>query len=215
MIIIGAKGFAKEVLEVLHRHDMTGNLAFYDDVSPDAPAMLFGRFPVYRNLEQVADHFKTDRRFTIGVGNPALRKTLSERFTAVGGELTSAVSDQAAIGSYGVTIGHGSNVLAGVSISNDVNIGAGCLMYYNVVVTHDCTVGDFVELSPSVTLLGRCQVGSFTHIGAGSIVLPDVKIGSNVIIGAGSLVTKDIPDNVLAYGHPAKVIHNIEPKTDA
>lgn len=213
MIVIGAKGFAKEVLEVLHRQDLTADLAFYDDVSPDAPNMLFGRFPVYRTFDQAAHHFKnTDKRFAIGIGNPSLREKLAGRFASIGGVLTSVVSDQTTIGSFGVTIGDGCNVLSGVSISNDVTIGAGCLLYYNVTITHDCVVGDFAELSPSVTLLGRSRVGPFTQIGAGSIVLPDVKIGNNVIIGAGSLVTKDIPDNVLAYGHPAAIIRAIEPK---
>ncbi len=212
MIIIGAKGFAKEVLEILHRQTEPGKLAFYDDISPDAPATLFGSFPVYRDFSQVKQHFdKIDNRFALGIGSPAARKQLSDRFIAAGGILTSTVSDRAIIGSFGVGIGAGCNILSGATLSNDVTIGVGALVYYGVTVTHDCVVGDFAELSPSVILLGRSRVGAFTQIGAGSIVLPDVKIGSNVIIGAGSLVTKDIPDNVVAYGHPAKVVRTLEP----
>jgi maltose O-acetyltransferase len=37
-----------------------------------------------------------------------------------------------------------------------------------------------------------------------------VTIGDNVIIGAGSVVTKSIPDNVVAYGNPCKVIRKNE-----
>ena len=33
-----------------------------------------------------------------------------------------------------------------------------------------------------------------------------VIIGNNVVIGAGSIVTKDIPDNVIAYGNPCRVV---------
>ena len=33
MIVIGAKGFAKEVLEVLQQRNQTENLAFYDEVN--------------------------------------------------------------------------------------------------------------------------------------------------------------------------------------
>jgi acetyltransferase-like isoleucine patch superfamily enzyme len=40
----------------------------------------------------------------------------------------------------------------------------------------------------------------------GTNILHQVKIGKNTIIGAGSLVTKDIPDNVVAYGSPCKII---------
>jgi galactoside O-acetyltransferase len=40
----------------------------------------------------------------------------------------------------------------------------------------------------------------------GTNILHQVKIGKNSIIGAGSVVTKDIPDNVVAYGSPCRVI---------
>ena len=33
-----------------------------------------------------------------------------------------------------------------------------------------------------------------------------VTIGDNVVIGAGSIVTKDIPDHVIAYGNPCRVV---------
>ncbi|MCB4234487.1 hypothetical protein LDL59_03555 [Kaistella anthropi] len=44
MLIIGAKGFAKEVLEILHQNGHTNNLCFYDDVNDDLPERLFGQF---------------------------------------------------------------------------------------------------------------------------------------------------------------------------
>ena len=43
-------------------------------------------------------------------------------------------------------------------------------------------------------------------IGAGATILPRIKIGRNVVIGAGAVVTKDIPDSVVAFGSPAKII---------
>ena len=49
-------------------------------------------------------------------------------------------------------------------------------------------------------------IGNNVWIGGGAIVLPGVTIGDNVVIGAGSVVTKDIPDNVIAYGNPCRVV---------
>lgn len=37
MLIIGAKGFAKEVLEVLHQLKRFENICFYDDVNDIVP----------------------------------------------------------------------------------------------------------------------------------------------------------------------------------
>jgi acetyltransferase-like isoleucine patch superfamily enzyme len=42
----------------------------------------------------------------------------------------------------------------------------------------------------------------------GTNVLNTVQIGKNTIIGAGSNVTRDIPDNVVAYGNPCKIIRD-------
>lgn len=51
-------------------------------------------------------------------------------------------------------------------------------------------------------------IGNNVWIGGGVIILPGVTIGDNVVIGAGSVVTKDIPDNVIAYGNPCKVVRS-------
>ena len=53
------------------------------------------------------------------------------------------------------------------------------------------------------------EVGNDVWIGGNVIVMPGVKIGNNCVIGAGSVVTKDIPDGVLAYGNPCRVVKNI------
>jgi sugar O-acyltransferase (sialic acid O-acetyltransferase NeuD family) len=212
MLIIGAKGFAKEVLEVIHQLNQLENLAFYDDVNEDMPEKLFGQFPVLRTIQEALAYFKTiDNRFTIGIGNPVLRKRLYDKFTALGGAFTSTISPLATIGSYDVQIGIGSNILSGTVFSNSNNIGKGCIVYYYSIITHDCILGDFVEISPSVTILGRGQIGSFSQIGSNATILPDVKIGQNVIIGAGSVVTKDLPDNCVAVGIPAKIIKVLTP----
>ena len=52
-------------------------------------------------------------------------------------------------------------------------------------------------------------IGNNVWIGGGSIIMPGVTIGDNVTIGAGSVVTKSLPDRVLAYGNPCRVIKTI------
>ena len=52
-------------------------------------------------------------------------------------------------------------------------------------------------------------IGDNVWFGANVTVLPGVTIGSNTVIGAGSVVTHDIPDGVVAFGNPCKVIREI------
>lgn len=77
MLVIGAKGFAKEVLEVIHLNNDLVNLAFYDDVNEDIGELLYDVYPILNNVEKAKNYFdEVDKRFTIGIGNPVLKTTL-------------------------------------------------------------------------------------------------------------------------------------------
>jgi sugar O-acyltransferase (sialic acid O-acetyltransferase NeuD family) len=207
MLIIGAKGFAKEVLQVFHDLGLLDKIAFYDDINMDTGKLLFDKFPILRNENEVSSFFeKNGFDFTVCIGNPRLRHKLFKKISNLGGNYCSSISPKADIGSYDVEIGVGTNILSNAVISNSAKLGIGCLVYYNVIITHDCEIGDFVEMSPNAILLGNVKVGSFTNIGSNATILPNVKIGNNVIVGAGSVVTKDVPDNCVVVGTPAKII---------
>lgn len=212
MIVVGAKGFAKEVLEVLRNNNALDNLVFYDDISTDVPEKLYDRFKVLRSFEEVIDYFnKVEKKFTLGIGNPVARKKLYEKFSSVGGEYTSTISPHAVIGHFGNTIGAGCNIMTGSIITSDVVIKDGTIINLNCTIGHGCQVGAFVELSPGVHVSGNCIIGDYSALGTNATMLPKVKIGSNVIIGAGSVVNKDIPDNSMAVGVPAKIIKELPP----
>lgn len=206
MLIVGAKGFAKEVLEVIHQNNQTNNLVFYDDVNDDAPEKLYNTFLVLKTIEQAKTYFETvDAHFTIGVGHPKFRKMLFEKFTAMGGICTSTISKNSIIGSFGVQIGVGCNIMNLAAITNDVVIGKGVIINQLCSIGHDVEIGDFTEICPNVSISGNCTIGENVFIGTGAIVLPKIKIGQNSVIGAGSVVTKDVPENSLVMGIPGEI----------
>jgi sugar O-acyltransferase (sialic acid O-acetyltransferase NeuD family) len=210
MLIIGAKGFAKEVLEVLHQNKDVSKLCFYDDVNDAIGEELYGVFPILKSEVAAKNYFETvDNRFTIGIGNPVLRKKLCDKFMSLGGVFTSTISPLASIGHYGNHIGLGSNIMTGTVITNDIHIGSGTLINLNCTIGHDSIIGQFVELSPGVHISGNCTIGDYSVFGTNATMLPKLTIGKNVIIGAGSVVTKDLPDNCVAVGMPAKIIKEL------
>ena len=208
MLIIGAKGLAKEVLEIFHQQNELADLFFYDDISVDLPDLLYGQFRVLRNMEQVEQLFSTDNRFTIGIGNPHLRYQMYIKFEQAGGNLVSAISPLAVIGHYETHIGPGAIIMAGSLISNDVSIGIGCLVNPNCTISHDAKIGDFVEISPGVQITGHCKVGNYCSVGTNATILPNTKLGNNVVVGAGAVVTKNVENNITVVGIPAKAIIN-------
>ena len=208
MLIVGAKGFAKEVLEVCHQNNELENLVFYDDVTPDCPEKLYDTFSILKNTQDAQAYFEnTDNRFTIGIGDPKLRKMLYDKFSKLGGIFTSTIATTAYIGHYENHIGDGSNIMQKVVLTNEIKLGIGCIVNQLSSIGHDVIIGDFVEICPSVSISGNCTIGDYTFVGTNAVILPKVKIGNNVIIGAGSVVTKDIPNNCTAVGIPAKIIN--------
>ncbi|AUP78180.1 acetyltransferase [Flavivirga eckloniae] len=209
MIVVGAKGFAKEILHMLlvDLNYKKEDIFFFDDVSPELDESLASNYTIIRSLEEVKQHIKTkNNSFILGLGSPKLRNNLYNKFIDLGGVPKSILSKSAQINDHDVTIGLGTSVLSGAIISSSAKLGIGCLVYYNSVVTHDCQIGDFVEISPNATILGRCKIGSYTSIGAGAIILPDVVLGEHVIVGAGAVVLKDVPDNCTIVGVPGRII---------
>lgn len=120
----------------------------------------------------------------------------------------------------------------------NIHIGENCEINYNCVFL-DCNIikiGNNALIAPNVqiytvfhpivsedrlpkhvheefsfckSLAAPVNIGDNVWLGGGAIILPGVRIGNNVTIGAGSVVTKDIPDNVLAFGNPCRVIRKL------
>ena len=211
MLIVGAKGFAKEVLEILFQKADLNQICFYDDISTDIPKQLYNEFRVLNKEQEVIELFRSDNRFTIGVGNPVVRYKMDKKFTTLGGDISSTISPLANIGHYGNQIGEGNNIMTGATITNDIQIGRGCLINLHCTIGHDTILGNFVEMSPGVHISGNCKIGDFCNLGTNSTILPKVSLGKNVIVGAGAVVTMDFPDNCLVVGIPATVKRELPP----
>lgn len=65
------------------------------------------------------------------------------------------------------------------------------------------TVNQGVVLDAAKTIV----IGDHVTLCPGVKIVKDMTIGSNVIIGAMSVVTHDIPDNAVAAGSPARILH--------
>jgi sugar O-acyltransferase (sialic acid O-acetyltransferase NeuD family) len=213
MVIAGAGGLAKEILEIFHQRQQLDDLYFFDNVTPDLPAVLYDRFPVLRSIEEVQKIFVTtgDHSFTLGLGSPQARYRLCKAFESANGILVSAISPQASVGHYGNSLAPGCIVLDGAVITNGVTLGKGCLINPHVSISHDAIIGDFVEMSPGSRITGIARIGDYSVLGTNAVILPRITVGKNVIVGAGAVVTKDVPDNCMVAGVPAIVKKTVPP----
>ena len=196
MILIGASGHGKVIIEILESINTPG-ITVWDDA--DKPPLL--GYPVEKPLPAGV---LIPAPVIISIGVNATRKRVAQRLQATAKFGTAIHAD--AYLSKRATVGEGTVIMAGVRVNADVAIGKHCIVNTCASVDHDCQLGDYVHISPNATLCGDVHVGEGTHIGAGATVIQGIRIGKWCTIGAGAAVISNIPDGATAVGCPAKVI---------
>ncbi len=86
------------------------------------------------------------------------------------------------------------NAAYGVEIEDFVQIGSHCSIY---------------SISTIDNKRGKVRIKRNARIGSHCVIMPGVTIGENSIIGAFSFINRDIPDNVVAFGIPAKIMRRL------
>lgn len=97
-------------------------------------------------------------------------------------------------------------IMAGARVQALARIGPHAIINTGALVEHDAVISAMAHLAPGVVLGGDVHIGKRTLLGLGTIVRNGLRIGNDCVIGAGAVVVTDLPDNVLAYGQPARVM---------
>ena len=107
---------------------------------------------------------------------------------------------------FNVSIGEGTQLMAGCTIQPGAIIGDNVLINTHAVVDHDCQIQDHVHLAPGVVCCGNVTIGKGTHVGTGACIVQGVIIGERCLIAAGAVVTQHIQNNSKVAGVPAKLM---------
>jgi sugar O-acyltransferase (sialic acid O-acetyltransferase NeuD family) len=207
IVIVGAGGQGRIVADILLASRAAGSatepVAFVDDVC--APGEEIFGIPVAGPLSELAsvDHDAV----IVAIGDNAARRATTERLLASGESLGIACHPSVIVGAE-VHIGAGSMLSAGAIITPRARLGTGVLLNTRSSVDHDSVLGDFVHVSAGAVVGARCHIGEETMISLGASVSSDRTVGARTIVGAGAVVVRDIPDDVVAYGVPARVMRD-------
>lgn len=190
--LYGAGGHCKVVVDILQ----TIGYSIEKIVDDNPSSLLLLNIPVVFPEEEFGSTIIT-------IGNCQVRKNIVDRIKVE--KYVTAIHPSVMIASNAL-IGEGSTIVHGAVVHSCSSIGRHCIINTKAVVEHDSIIHDFVHIASGATVCGGVEIGVCTWIGAGSVVKQGIKIGSNCMIGAGSVVVKDIPDNVVAFGNPCRVI---------
>lgn len=206
VIIWGASGHALVVADILRLMGDYAIVGYLDDVSPDRKGESFGGAVIIGGQEKLEELIRRGiSNLALGVGDCEARLKLADIARESGFNLITAMHPSAIVAST-AHIGAGSVVCAGSVVSPAARLGLAVIVNTCASVDHECNIGDGVHVSPGVHLAGRATVGRGTAVGIGSVAREGIHIGEGCIIGAGSVIVSDLPDHVVAYGVPARVI---------
>jgi sugar O-acyltransferase (sialic acid O-acetyltransferase NeuD family) len=211
LVIIGAGGFGRELLDVVHAVNGSDAatsdhrfefLGFLDDGQPDGE--LLAALGV-RHLGPVSEleDLSRDVGYLIGIGDGATRRRLDDYGRALGHPSPVLVHPNSSQG-FDVQLGPGTVVCSHVSMTTNIRIGRHVHLNLNSTVGHDTVLGDYVTVSPLVAISGEVTVEDEVLLGTGSVVNQRLTIGRGATLGSGAAAVRDVAAGVVAVGIPAR-----------
>ncbi len=199
-------GYCIDIIKKENKYNIIGIIDSIKDIGDD----IYG-YPIIGRQEQIK---KLIIKYNIHAGIITIGDNWTRKlvYDSIISEVPSfvfinAIHPSTIIG-MNVKLGVGVVTMAGCIINPNSIVGNFCFFATGAQLEHDCKIGDFASISAGSITGGKVNIGKYSAITLGVIIIDRINIGENTVVGSGSLVNKDLPDNVLAYGIPAKIIRS-------
>lgn len=206
LIIWGASGHGKVVLDVVRAQGDFTDVVFIDDAAHILLQDFQGCRVVGARTELGSLRASGYANFVVAIGSNTARAECFQAAYKMGIEPATFVHPTATV-SRCATIGPGTVVMPNSVINADSAVGANCIVNSGTIVEHDCCIADHVHLAPGVVLGGGVKVGAYSFIGLNASVLPWTEVGERAIVGAGTVVITTITPGDTVAGVPARSLH--------
>ena len=204
VLIIGAGGHGKVVLDILRAEGRFRPVAFLDADTTLSGSQVHG-LPVLGQVNLLPKLRQKAQGAIVAIGDNRARAGHVEMLRQQGWEVANAVHPSAVI-SPTARLGVNVVIAAGAVVGPDAEIGDGVIINTSAVVDHECQIAASVHICPAAALGGRVRIGEQAFIGLGSRIIQCLTIGCQSIVGAGAVVLEDVPDYATVVGVPARVV---------
>ena len=161
LLIVGAGQYAQVVRDIAISLECYAEIAFVDDRVP-LEGDIIGRTA---DLEALHGRFA---HAIVAIGNPALRRELTERLLDLGYEVPVLVHPRGWV-SPTATVAPGCVVEASSVINAYVALGTATLVCAGAVVNHNAVVGPYCQIDCNATVPARGNVPENTKLSAGTV----------------------------------------------
>mgnify|MGYP003672710175 CR=1 FL=1 len=211
IVLIGGGNQAHYTIDIINKEGKYNIIGIIDSIH-DIDSIRFG----YKVLGRQEDIKELISKYgieggVISIGDNWVRYYVSSQIKEQipNFNFVNAIHPSVVIGDN-VKLGEGIVMMAGCIINPKSQVGDFTFFATGAQLDHDCNIGNFSSISAGSVTGGYVTLGDFSSITLGVTVIDRLQIGTNTVVGAGSLVVKSLPDDVLAYGNPCKIIRSRE-----
>ncbi|MCL0088331.1 acetyltransferase, partial [Dehalococcoidia bacterium] len=202
VVIVGAGGFAREVLEIFKEQNKvstTWNILGFIDENEELHGRIINNYPVLGGLDWIKKHKSNNLGCVVAIGTCEMRKQVAEKLTETGVNFYNAIHPSVIMSEF-VELGEDVIICAGSILTVNIEIGDHIHIDTNCTIAHDTVIENYCRVNPGVIINGNNRLGEGVYIGTGATFIQEVSVGNWSMIGAGAVVVKDIPEKVVAVG---------------
>jgi sugar O-acyltransferase (sialic acid O-acetyltransferase NeuD family) len=201
--IIGAGGLARELLElakIINSSEERWDDFVFIDVKPGDDVNGVNVI----SYEQALEKFSGELEATVGIGEPATRKRVFGELERDGIEVATLIHPDVYIPNT-TTVGKGVTIQMGVFVSCNVTIEDYAIIQPHANIAHDDVLKKGSTVSAFCNLGGNVTIGEYAYLGLSACVKQGLSVGGDSIVGMGAVVCESVPNEVVAFGNPARI----------
>lgn len=207
LIIIGAGGFGREVLEIALdiQEQKSENQWRVKGFITDIPGDFYEKDTLgYEIIDNISDHkISKNAVYAFAIADIPFKIKTTEQFIRNGAEFINLIHPSAVIGRT-VKMGVGNIISPRVTMTANINLGNFIRVGGGTSIGHDVKIGDYSSISGTCGINGYVELGQGVFLGSHATICPHAKIGAYASVGAGTIVLRRVKAETKVFGNPAK-----------
>lgn len=210
LVIIGAGGFGREVLQLVKEiNEQTPTWNFLGFVSEwEETESPEGILPI-GDLEYLKN-MNPKPYVVVAIAIADARRRISAICEEAGIPFATLIHPTVRIKGDLCTVGEGSILCEGVLLAVNSHIGKHCILNFSCGIGHDTIVDDFVSMMSETITGGNTYIGKGCYFGLRCIVINKLNLTNDCTFGAGAVIVKDATESGTYVGVPAKMIKPLQ-----
>lgn len=201
VVIVGAGGHGREVLQALREEGQVEFLGFFDDNQPD-PGLLRRVGAEWLGPVERLNDLPAGVQYLIGIGGGRSRCAIDTQAGAR--QAYTLVHPMTSVGSD-VELAPGVVVFPFATVTTNIRLGRHTHVGRGAAVGHDSTLENYVSVYPLAAVSGNVHLEAGVTVGTTASIRQGVRVGAHTTVGSGAAVVRDLPGGIVAVGVPAWV----------